>query len=469
MTQLGPLSRIKSKFLRDTATLQVSAGLNQVSQFFTTILIAYLLGAEGQGKFVSAIALQALIYFLVNVGVAQATVSQIAQNAARGNDEKVAEWLAFLVKAILVIGLGIMLAGYFILPWVGEVMYGTTQGAEYGREIGFWAWILCLQPLLELPRVAAGAAFQGTRRMLHLGQSENGQEIVRMFLVVLGATISGSPWGALVGQLAAAGVGSIIAIDLYRRATLEAERPLPGLRAVLSRVRAISLLRGLRLGLRVGILKNSNTLFINVFPRLIVGGVVGVKWVSYFHIAQRLLAVPLMFTLGVTRTMLPALGELAGLKDMRRFRQLFVKVSVLGGLMVSAAILIGLPLVQPLVGMFFPDDYKEPVWTFYWILALGYIFVSFANGLDAFYIVTNQLRVWFIFSVLGAVTLIPVNVWLILNVPYTGTAWGLTVYHGWLFVHYGYFFVFFATGRHRRVWADVEPSAAVESSAAAEG
>ena len=44
MSLRDPLRFIRNKFLKDAATLQVSGGLNQVSQLFSSIVIAYLLG-----------------------------------------------------------------------------------------------------------------------------------------------------------------------------------------------------------------------------------------------------------------------------------------------------------------------------------------------------------------------------------------------------------------------------------------
>ena len=76
---------LRNKFVRDAATLQFAGFLNRFSQAASAIALAFLLGADGQGLFISAVALQALFYFLVNLGVAQATASQVAAAAARGN------------------------------------------------------------------------------------------------------------------------------------------------------------------------------------------------------------------------------------------------------------------------------------------------------------------------------------------------------------------------------------------------
>ena len=148
----------------------------------TTAALALILGAKGQGLYISAIALQALVFFLVNVGVLQATVSQVAAAASRNNEYKSSGWIAFLAKTVAVFGVIIFVIGWFVLPWIGEVVYKDPT-------VGLWAWWLCAMPLIELPRVVAGAAFQGTRRMLALGQLDNACDFCRFFLVVCSTTL----------------------------------------------------------------------------------------------------------------------------------------------------------------------------------------------------------------------------------------------------------------------------------------
>ena len=433
----GPFKRIKNKFLRDTATLQATGMVNQASQILSTVLIARILGAEGQGLFVSAIALQALFYFLLNMGLTQATISQLAAASARGNRVKVAGWLAFMAKCMLLFGFVLAATGWFILPATGKLIFDFFEKGSHGHghQIGVWAWMLCLQPLLEMPRVVVGVAFQGTRRMFALGTMENGQELVRLFLVVLGAGITNSPEGAIIGYLGACALGSVLAIDFYTRARAEDPGLLPSLREIWSGMRGVPIMRGLRLGLRVGLLKNGHSLFITVFPRLIIGGVAGMGWVAYFHIAQRIMQVPMMFTMGVTRTMLPAMSELAGLRDMKALRRLFTRAALITGCVVGGGIVLAIPIISPLVQHLFPEDYAPKVFTYYCILALGYVPAAFASSIEAFYIATNQVRWWIGLTIIGAIITIPTNIWLVFKVPYTGTAWGHSLYQSWVIVH----------------------------------
>ena len=150
---------LRNKFVRDTATLQVSGGLNQLGGVCSSILIAFFLGAVGQGRFAVAVVLQGLLYNLINVGSVQATVSQLAAASARGLTDKVSSWMAYLAKFYLLFN-GILIAlGWLCLPALAEWWYAD-------RELGVLAAWLCLWPILDTPRAVVFASFQGTRRML---------------------------------------------------------------------------------------------------------------------------------------------------------------------------------------------------------------------------------------------------------------------------------------------------------------
>jgi O-antigen/teichoic acid export membrane protein len=295
-------------------------------------------------------------------------------------------------------------------------------------------------------------ALQGTRRMLALAHLDNAQELVRVFLVVLGAMITGSAKGAVLGEIASRVFSSIIAVAIYSRARQDGGPPLPSLREVLRHIPEIPLRQGAHLAFRVGILKNASSLFLNVFPRLLIGITADMKAVGYFHVAQRIMGLPLMLMQGVSRTILPALSEMAGLKDLTQFRRLYTRTSLLAGGLISAGILLSLPLIPPLMRVFYPSDFERPVFIYAAIMTLGYIPLSFAVGLESFYIVTDKLRVSLSLSLLGCIVTIPANFLLIRALPVTGAVWGLSFYMSWVLVHFVYVAYYFRREARREGW-----------------
>ena len=451
MSLRDPLRFIRNRFLKDAATLQVSGSLNHVSQLFSSVVIAYLLGAHGQGLFAVAVMLQALFYNLVNVGVVQATVSQVAAASARGLNDKVADWLAFLVKTYALASVVLVGAGYFALPAVSEWWFARTLGAQAARELGQWAWWLTFWIPIDTPRAVSQVAFQATRRMLPLGMLDNAHELMRMFLVLLGAAITGSAKGAVLGEVASRVLTTYLALHMYADARRDGGPWLPGMGEILRRVRGIPLLKGLRLGIRVGVIKNTTTLVVTILPRLLLGGFASMSWVAYFHIAQRFMGLPLMLMQGVSRTILPALSERRGLRDLAGFRRLYLRTTLLTGGAITLFVLAALPLVEPAVKLLMPDDYGGPVAICCAILALGVIPSSFAVAQDPFYILTDRMKQNVILCFVGALVTIPANAVLVAVNPTTGPVWGQTLYLSWVLVHFAYIAHYF-----RRVAPDGE-------------
>ena len=200
------------------------------------------------------------------------------------------------------------------------------------------------------------------------------------------------------------------------------------------------------------------------FALFFIGAVTGVEWVAYFHIAQRILMVPMMLAGGISRTVLPALGELAGQKDLARFRSMFFRTMIITGVLITAALLVTLTFTPWLTRTLFPSDYTVPVYAYAKILVLGYIPFAFAVANEPFYIVANKLKALLWLTLLGAAITIPTNVWLIINIPYTGTAWGLALYQSWVLVHLCYITIFFwRTRSSNAIWkGDTAPGEAPE-------
>jgi O-antigen/teichoic acid export membrane protein len=433
---------LQRKFLRDTLTLQASSLLNAVSNTASTVLLAHLLGARAQGQYYVALSLYALLFFVLNQGVSGATVSQVAAASARGLDAKVAAWLGYLLKAYVLVGIALLCLGLFVLPWF------ATRVVHADPETARWAFWLTLTPFCELPKVVACAALQGTRRMVPFARIENGAELLRLFGVTLGALVTGSALGPVLGSVAASLLASVIAIGIYARVRGEGA-PLPRWREILGHARDVPLRHGLALGFKLGLVRSIDALGTQALPTLILQHVSrSSEAVAYLRIAQRLLGVPLLLMQGISRNVLPMFSELAGLKDMQRFRKLFARTSLYSGAIVSLGILLACLCVPWAVGILFPEDYHEPIARMALILVPGLLLMSFSIANDTFYIVTNTLRMGMLICAL-ALVLNVLAVWYLAWLdPFYGVAWGLSFTYGTAALHYVYQFLWFR--RHQR-------------------
>lgn len=416
---MNPLRLLKDKFWRDSVTLQIGSMINSAGNLLSAVALAHVLGAHEQGQFYVAIALYSLWFLLLNQGLSAATVAQVAAANARGIRFKVAAWLAFLCKGYLLLALIVVAVGYLVLPLLGTVFRASPQTSQ-------WAFWLSFTPIVELPRIVVCAALQGTRSMKALAQTENTQESARAFLVIAGAVMTNSPVGAIVGTLCASAIGSIVAIEVYIVQQRLPNSPLPTVREILAQVRDVPLSAGLKMGVKMGLLRSIDALGLQVLPTLFMERWGASAWVAYLRIARTFMTVPLMFMQGVSRTVMPVMSELAGLKDMDRFRQFFVRASVYSGLIISSGILLSLVVLPFVLELLFPPSYREPVWTMCLILVPGFAAQSFCIANDVFYLVTNTLRVGVYISIALFVFCMPLIAFLAWKIPTTGVAIGMS-------------------------------------------
>lgn len=433
--KLGSL--LKHKFLRDTTTLQVGSLIYAAGNFLSAVALTHFLGARTQGEYYVAIAMYSFLWFLVNVGLASVTVSQVAAATVRGGREKAGAWLAYLVKAQFALGMIVAVVGGTLMPTIAERVLDSE------RQIGLWAALLCLTPLIEIPRVVACAGLQGTRRMLPLAQIENGQELVRVFLVIMGALITRSATGPIIGALVSSLVGSIIGIDLYRREARRAGSQLPPLREILPHVRDVPLRAGLRMGVKLGVVQNVTALATQILPSLFLQRFGTSEWVAYTRIAQRVMHAAMMLTQGISRTALPMLSGTIGLKDLSTLKSSFYRTCLYSGLSIALAFAICLPFVPTLLEWLFPLDYREPIWRICLILLPGFVVLAFSIVNDSFYVVTNTLMVGVWLCILGLIVntaVVGVLAWLY---PTVGVAYGISITLLWSLTHHVYAFFWF--------------------------
>jgi O-antigen/teichoic acid export membrane protein len=438
---------MQSRFARDAGLLQLSGLFVAASALLSSVLLAEIILAGPQGDYFLAIMGYGLCYMLLGTGVQQAVVSQVAAARAREQWEKVAAWLAFAFKAQVAIGVLL-----FALGPIGVVP--LVEFVTHDHAIAELAWWLCLSPIFEAPKTMATCALQGGRRMRALALMESGIEAVRLVCVVGAVLIEPTTRAAVIGTLVASALSGVIALIAHRR---EARRPgayLPSVGAALARVRDVPLRSGLPLGMRMGILRSTDALAVNVLPGLIlkhVGELRGLsdssEWVAYFRVAQRIMQIPVVLLQGISRTALPGLSHAVGGRDPQRFKSLFFKVSALGGVLVAGGLALAYPVVLLVVKVYKPD-YHDPVAGLAAILAIGLALTGFAGALDSFYVATSRLRVAIVISIVGIFVTMPVLAWLVHHDPRYGVAWGLVAVQSWVLVHYAYIAFYFRSGRH---------------------
>jgi len=413
-------------FLRDTTILQVSAAARAVTSLAGALMLTHLLGARGQGHYYVAGALFSLLWLLVGTGAPTVTVARIA--AAAGDRAGVLRWQAFFAKANLLTSLAVGILGSALAPLLSSLL-------DVPREVGLWGAALSWTPLLEMPRALVAVGLQGVRRMRALALLETSCEVVRVFLIAIGALLTGGPEGAIGGWVVASALSSVLAPTLLARERAAGVR-LPSLGEVARAAPGAPLLEGMRQGLAVGIARNAGALGREVAPGLLVAAYGRAETVAYLRIALRVASAAHLLGSGVSRTALPALGAAVG--DVRRLRRNWGRATLLGIAYVSAAWVVALALLPTVLEHLTPRDYHRPVALLCWLLTPSVLLLSSGTVSEAFHVVTHTVGDSLRLATVGLLIAMAIMWAAIVIDPEFGAGWGLSIASAWMLAHLVY-------------------------------
>lgn len=415
----------KSRFGRDALMLQLAAGVNMGSGFVTSIVLFRFLGVYGYGNFAEATNLYNLIYFLGNVGFSQICIARVAEAMGRGDEEDAARWLGFFVKAYGILSSILLVIGMLVAPWLGYWIMDDWQ-------VGVWAGFLCLSGPLSLPFYMVQVALHGTRRMRILAEMENLKEMLRSFLVVCGVLLIGDTRGAIAGEIGGSALSVILAYFAYRKAMADCSSlALPGMRSLYRGARAVTsaeLWELTRRGALISVNKNFQALMPTVLPRLLLGHFATSREVGYLNLAQNLMKLPLMGLQGVSRTLMPALGQLKGSGDIEKLRHLMQKIMLLSGGLVSAATAAwGIALLW-LLPILYGESARPASQLLPWLFIANAI-AGFAVGAEAFFIVVDRVKVAVKISIVSLMIFSPFGFFFIWQWTTVGAAMAVALVH----------------------------------------
>ncbi len=376
---------LRRKFVQDTVVLQVGMAVTMATYLCTSVLLARGLGPQEFGRYTIAFTLYSLVYFVANLGVTTAAVSQYARACGEKDDAAKVEVLASFLKAFLVMGLAILALGYF-LPDVAEWFYAD-------REVGWFAWALCLLGPLQMFNGFILVALQGARRMRDYVLFDNGCGILRTVLLFFAILNFAELWGVVLATLAAGLCTSLVGLRTYgvvRRESAPEDAP-PPLATVLRAVPRAPLATLCRSGTLIAVNKNGNEL-LRCFANALIGKVAGTVELAHFRVAFYYIWAVQQLLGGLGRALLPMLGFRLGTSggDMNAFRRDVARVAVVSGcffIIITALFVAVAPLA---VRVLYGGDYEEATLLIF-IMAIGHLVLGFSVVSDPFYIYTKQL------------------------------------------------------------------------------
>lgn len=381
------------KFVRDALVLQAGTFVQGASYLLTSVLTKHFLGMHDLGRWTATRTIFMYAYFLITMGVINATVSRYAAAMGRKDRAAAVNALAAMVKIGSVSSVLVIALAFLFGPAIAERFYDDAQ-------VGWYAAFLCIAGLFEVVRGLTVVALQGTRQMRAFAWFDITSSLLRLGLVI-GALVAG--WGVpgVVGAfLVHMAVASVVALRFYARARDgdPAIAP-PPLSEVFAAVPGADVMHVFGLSYLIALNKGMNTL-VPLFGTLLIPALATLQATGDAFKANAAYGIAYVLSwglglaaTGVTQALLPALGLKLG-RDVP-FEQLggvLRRVSLATGGMMVAATLLSVPVmylvIDKLYGAGAEDSFK-----YYLCLTSGNLFVGFTCVVDAFYIYSGRLKV----------------------------------------------------------------------------
>lgn len=434
-----------SRFARDAVVLQIGAAVGMAGGLATSIATFRLFGAEGYGRLAEAINLYTLMVFAGNAGFATVTITRVSEAMGRVDSDAATRNLGLFVRSYAGLSAVVFAAGWAVCPALGWYVCQDI-------EVGWWAAVLGALGPLSLPFYTVQCALHGTRRMRLLAEMENLREIVRAACVVFGAVAVGDPRGAILGELTAACIGIPIAWLSYWKAFADPGMELPRVRELLRaalRAQPGEVWSLVRSGLLLSVNKNFTAIMPTVVPRLLLSHFGSARDVGYLNLVQNLMKVPLLAFQGVSRTILPVLGQFRGSGELDRMRSFLVKVMVGSG--TAMVVLAGgtALLLRALIPVVYGDAARPAVALLPWFFA-AMVIAGFAVGSEGFFVVVGKVHVSAAISLAFALLSVPLGFWMVSQGGAVGAAALVVVAHGGAASNLLYLFSYFRAARRGR-------------------
>ncbi len=367
---------LKQKFARDTLILQVGDGLNLGLAFVTSVIIARGLAPEGYGVYALVYSLFGLMTLTGDLGLAPATITQLAEALAARDRDLAAEYCGYFIKLSFVLGLGLSVAGIGLGPLIAEAVYGKSL-------IGLLAGLLMADMLLGLPRNLVRVAWQSSRWMAHLSVFEVLRGAARALAIAGAILLDWGVGGVVAAELILALVASLAAWPLFARLGRADPKGFPDWSLCLAQARKVPLGRHFSFGFKI-ILDRNVVRILEAVPFLILGKYAAPAQVGYLRLAWSVVNLPLAALSGLANNLAARLPQLRAQGREASFWSTFFRTALAGGLISLAGVGLFTLLAPWLIRLLYGAEYL-PALPFFYIMAAAAAFSGFFSGIGALY------------------------------------------------------------------------------------
>ncbi len=367
---------LKHKFARDTIILQAGDGLGLVLAFVTSVIIARGLAPEGYGVYALVYSLFGMMTLTGDLGLAPATITQLAEALAARDREAAAEYCGYFIKLSLVLGLALAALGIALGPLIAGYVYGKPL-------IGLLAGALMADMLLGLPRNLVRVAWQSSRWMTHLSVFEVLRGLARAGLVAGFILLGWGIKGVVAAELFLALVSSLAAWPLFTRLHSSDREVFPDWSGCLSQALRVPLKKHFSFGFKI-ILDRNVVRILEAVPFLILGRFAPAAQVGYLRLAWGVVNLPLAALSGLANNLAARLPQLRAQGREETFWTTFFRTALAGGLISLFGVGLFALLAPWLIRLLYGAEYL-PALPYFYIMALAAAFSGFFSGIGALY------------------------------------------------------------------------------------
>jgi len=372
----GLLEPLRSKFARDTVILQAGDVFNMGASFLASILLARMLGPSGYGVYALIIALWGILSFAGDLGLAPATITQLAEALAARDRAGAAEHCGYFLKLSLILGLSTTLVGLIAGPIIAGALYGQA-------EVGLLAGLLLADQLLGLPRNLIQVSWRAQRRMSAYAAFEAGRGGLRLGLIGLLLGLGLGLRGVVAAELAGALICSLAAGPLFARLSRSPGTAFPTWAETFAQARKVSLKKHFTFGLKIIIDRNVGRILTSV-PFLILGRFAPPAEVGFLRLAWSAINLPLMLLNALANNLAARLPQLRAQGEEKAFWRVYFQTSLVGGAVSVTATGLFVLLAPWLVRFVYGHEFL-PALPYIYILAVAAGLAGFFVGLGALY------------------------------------------------------------------------------------
>jgi len=402
----------KSKFVKDTFTLQISSVFIRVLSIIASIVFARILGASEFGVYALVFGLVSLMSIFMSVEGGGVVLVLLPQAYARQDRKEINNIISYFIKVSFITALLIGLIMVVIAPTVAKLMYDQVR-------IGYLAQVVILGVILTSFSSALTLSLQAIRKIKILAVLETGNRVLEsllpIILVLLGFGLTGIVWGHFIINF----IFFIVSLVVYYIWTMR-NKHLPKYSEIFQNIFRVKIKRYLNFGLLMLLDRKIATIY-TTLPIVLLGMFVPSAVVGYFKIAIRFMSLVGTFTKPIARLLTVQLPKSLN-ESLGKCKKLFFKVSVYTPIFTLPVIIVFL-LIAPYVIRFFYGLEYEPAISLVYYLSITSVLASFGIGIGSFYRATKTVGFSVIMNTIIVIFGLPLVYYFIKNFQLMGAVW----------------------------------------------